>query len=70
MDFHTKSDTGIAASLLALSETDVAQYVRECVRERSLSTVVNKLNSDLLYGSTEESERARQALAHIGFSET
>ena len=60
-------DVQTASTLLALNQKDVSQFVRTCVRNRSLSSVVSDLNRDLLFGTEEESEKARRALRHIGF---
>lgn len=70
MNSRTKLDVSTASNLLSLSETDVAQFIRQCVRNRSLSAVMTELNDAVLFGSREESDRARRALEHIGFSDT
>ncbi len=56
-----------ASDVLSLDAADVAQFVRTCVRNRSLSLVVSDLNHAALHGVAEEQEEARQALKHLGF---
>jgi hypothetical protein len=56
-----------ASDVLSLNSADVAQFVRACVRNRSLSLVVSDLNRVALHGAAVEQEEARLALKHLGF---
>lgn len=67
MKHHYIGDTPTAAHVLNINETDVAPFVRKCVQERSLSAIVKDLNHDLIFGTPEQREEAREALKHIGF---
>lgn len=67
MKHHHIGETPTAAHVLSIKTTEVAPFVRKCVRERSLSVIVKDLNHDLIFGTPEQREDAREALRHIGF---
>lgn len=67
MTLDQTHEISTAADVLALSPADVAQFVRDCVRNRSLSVMVSDLNHTVLHGTSEEREEARRALKHLGF---
>ncbi|MEM1351742.1 MAG: hypothetical protein AAGF27_05330 [Pseudomonadota bacterium] len=67
MRHHTISETPAAALVLNMKSSEVAPFVRQCVRERSLSVLVKQLNHDLIFGTTQQREEAQQALRCIGF---
>lgn len=67
MKHHAIHDTPSSVHVLNLASTDVAPFVRKCVKERSLSSLVRDLNHDVLFGTEEQRETARRALKHIGF---
>ena len=56
-----------AASVLSMEPEDIAAFIRGCVQERSLSTLVCELNNDLLFGSSDQRTDARRALVRLGF---
>jgi hypothetical protein len=67
MKHHYIGETPTAAQVLSIKATEVAPFVRKCVRDRSLSVIVKDLNHDLIFGTPEQREAARRALKHIGF---
>lgn len=67
MKHQTMSAVSPAASVLSIDPAEVAVFIRKCVQERSLSTLVSDLNDDLLFGTAEQREDARCALLRLGF---
>jgi len=67
MKHHAISDTPTSVHVLSLAPSDVPMFVRNCVRDRSLSALVKDLNNDLMFGTEGQKEEARRALKHIGF---
>ncbi len=67
MKHDTNYTVSTATNVLALDAGDVAVFVRNCVQERSLSSVIAELNNAILFGDTEEERQARKALQHLGF---
>ncbi|MFK7744528.1 MAG: hypothetical protein AB8B47_05710 [Roseobacter sp.] len=61
------TDPDTAQAVLALNNDEVAGFVQQCVRNRSLSKIVNELNRAALSGAPRESQRATKALHHLGF---
>ncbi|WP_299970476.1 hypothetical protein [uncultured Roseobacter sp.] len=53
--------------VLQLDESDVVSFVRRCVKERSLSSLISSLNHDLMFGTLDEQDSAARALARLGF---
>jgi hypothetical protein len=69
MKHHYTGKKPTAAHVLSINATEVAPFVRKCVEERSLSVIVKDLNHDMIFGTSEQREAAREALRHIGFIE-
>ena len=67
MKHHVLSETPTAAVVLNIKSSEIPPFVRKCVRERSLSVLVRRLNADLVSGTAQQREDARRALRHIGF---
>lgn len=67
MKHQTIRKTPTAASVLDMKPSEVAPFVRKCLRERRLSDIVKDLNNDVVFGAPEQSNKARRALKHIGF---
>lgn len=67
MKHETISETKISHNVMGLDDGEIAPFVRKCVKERSLSTVITNLNNDLLFGTQTERDDARSALQRIGF---
>ncbi|MEE4188589.1 MAG: hypothetical protein V2I76_09120 [Roseobacter sp.] len=67
MKYDTISETPAAVHVLNINPSDVAPFVRKCVRERSLSVLVKDLNHALLFGTETQRKDAKAALQHIGF---
>lgn len=56
-----------SAHVMGLETVDAVTFVRTCVKERSLSTVMKELNDYVLHGTAEERRTAERALKHLGF---
>lgn len=67
MKHYTLNDVSPAAGVLVLEQADVPPFVRKCVEDRSLSTLVSELNDALLFGTAEQKDEAGRALNHLGF---
>ena len=67
MNHYAKIETETAVVVMRMPQSDVAPFVSDCVRNRSLSKLVAVLNRDLLRGSPEEKDHACKALRRIGF---
>lgn len=67
MKHDSISETKMSHTVTKLTEDEIAQFVRKCVKDRSLSAVVSDLNKDLLFGTQAEREDAKTALQRIGF---
>ncbi len=61
------NDTPSAARVLSMKPSDVPPFVRQCLRERSLSVLIRDLNRDLLFGTETQRTDARLALSQLGF---
>lgn len=53
--------------MLILGQDAVIEFVNNCVRERSLSKIMVRLNQELLNGTTTERAEDRKALKRLGF---
>lgn len=60
-------DVPTSAKVLNIDASDVAPFLRKCVKDRSLSTLVKDLNDAVLFGTADQRRDAEQALKHIGF---
>ncbi|MGA9254127.1 MAG: hypothetical protein WBV71_16960 [Roseobacter sp.] len=67
MKLHSINTTPTSVHVLNLAPSDVPQFVRHCVKDRSLSSLVKDLNNDLMFGNEDQRQEARKALSHIGF---
>ena len=67
MKHDATCETPISARVLDVQTADVVHFVRERVKDRSLSDLVKELNHDVLFGTDEQRRRAENALRHIGF---
>lgn len=65
---HAYIDEQTAAfTVMNLGQGEVTQFVADCLRQRSLSKVIARLNHELLNGSAAEREEAQNALNRLGF---
>ena len=67
MKHEIVSETDMAHDVLGLDDGEIAPFVRKCLKDRSLSSLVSHLNNDLLFGTPAERESAEVALRRIGF---
>ncbi|WP_425091833.1 hypothetical protein [Tropicimonas sp. S265A] len=55
------------SNILSLREEEVAEFLRDAMTSKRLSTIVKHLNSELLDGAPESKEKASAALTRLGF---
>ncbi|MCV3270761.1 hypothetical protein [Roseobacter sinensis] len=67
MKYETITETKVAHSVLGLDEKDVAAFVWDRVKDRSLSKLMADLNRDMLSGTERERQDAERALSRLGF---
>lgn len=67
MKHHAILAKPASVNVLDLAPSDVPLFVRNCVKDRSLSSLVKDLNNDLMFGNEDQKQEARRALTHIGF---
>lgn len=67
MKHETTYDVRSSANVLSVQPIEVASFLRECVKNRSLSWLIGDLNRSVLSGDQDEREEARKALEHLGF---
>lgn len=61
------TDNNVAASLLAMPQSDVTKFVKQSMKERSLCNLVSLLNRDALSKKLPDAEIASKALKKMGF---
>lgn len=61
------STPNVAASLLAMPQSDVRLFLRQSIKERKLCSIVSVLNDEALSKRVPDSEMASKALKKIGF---
>ena len=60
-------ETNVAASLLAMPQSDVPQFIKQSMKERKLCSIVSLLNSEALSKRSPDAEMAALALKKMGF---
>jgi hypothetical protein len=53
--------------ILSVSPDGVAEFIMKHAGDKTLSRIVQRLNSDLLEGNESASQMAARALDHLGF---
>ena len=64
---NQSADLRTFASQVLSLETDVADFVRSSISERTLARTVAGLNKELMQGDREQQLQARRALRRLGF---
>jgi hypothetical protein len=57
----------VAAKVLQMTDADITQFVRICIKDRALSSVVATLNRSVLQGAECDRQNAEKALTRLGF---
>ena len=61
------TDSNVAASLLAMPQSDVSSFIKKSMKERKLCSIVSLLNSEALSKTSPVAEDAAKALKKMGF---
>ncbi len=61
------TEPNVAASLLAMPQSDVTKFVKQSMKERTLCNLVSLLNRDALSKKMPDAEIASKTLKKMGF---